>query len=105
MTLAGGPERGEERWGNRRLADALRESEKAVGVYRSLAVPGRPAHKSGLARALVSLASALRESGQVRPGSIITVTAALRPPGQRDHHGHGGDGGGGNGQGGGYGGD
>ena len=47
----------------------------------------------------------VQPNGQVRPGSIITVTAALRPPGQRDHHGHGGDGGGGNGQGGGNGGD
>ena len=47
----------------------------------------------------------VQPNGQVRPGSIITVTAALRPPGQRDHHGHRGDGGGGNGQGGGNGGD
>jgi serine/threonine-protein kinase len=47
----------------------------------------------------------VQPNGQVRPGSIITVTAAFRPPGQRDHHGHGGDGGGGNGQGGGNGGD
>jgi eukaryotic-like serine/threonine-protein kinase len=49
----------------------------------------------------------VQPSGLVRPGSTITVTAALRPPGHRDGHGgdgHGGDGGGGNGQDGGNGG-
>lgn len=45
----------------------------------------------------------VQPSGPVPAGSAVTVTAALRPPGQRQgpghHHGHGGDGGG-NGQGG-----
>jgi hypothetical protein len=46
----------------------------------------------------------VRPSGQVPAGSVVTVIAALAPPGHRHHHGHGhggGDGGGGDGGGGG----
>jgi tetratricopeptide (TPR) repeat protein len=47
-----------------RPREALPDSEQAVRVYRRMSGYLSPSEKSGLARALVSVASALRESGQ-----------------------------------------